>query len=210
MKRAFILCAGQGVRWTNPETRGVLKQLMPFGGVPLLQRTAAQIERLFGESRSPVEIVVVYRDYDIRDATPFPAHTFFPIEAGQVVQTLASTAPLWKERNLVLLGDVIYTDEALSQIVNTPEQVTFFGTRHEIFGLSFTPHVAFWDALNRVCFDAELGGAGKLNTLYNAYLRTPLLSQERGAYFVEIKDKTCDLDVWDDYEAALRNWGFVS
>lgn len=208
-KRIFILAAGEGQRWAVNGADVPAKQLVPFKGEPLILRTLNQIERLFGSHLASPEVVVVARRNEIREVVRPPAWVFFPLEFDQAIDTLASTEPLWMNRNVVLLGDVLYTDAALEKIVNCPDRLQFFGSMIEIYGLTFVQHVTFWDALNRVRFDARHGGPGKLGTFYNAYCNQPFHMPYRDEFFTFITDKTRDLDRPDDYELALRDWGFV-
>lgn len=136
---AVILCAGTGDRWNN--YLGIPKQLIEIGGETLLDRAIRLLKR---DGVSDIHVVThnqLLKQEGIK--------TFAPEKYEWTVESLLSTRTLWKEKTLVLLGDVFYTNKAMHRIVTSPNSIGVFGrsgaskctfkTTGEIFALSFIP-----------------------------------------------------------------------
>lgn len=203
MTTIFVLCAGSGDRWNDH--LGVPKQLVTFGGVSLLERTARQIQTITNASA-----FCVTRDVRICH----PSYTTLLLPPNQALaETICATAPYWSRRNIFLLGDVFYSDRALHVILNAPDDLQFFGRpwpsayvacgHGEMFGAAFTVDGAkrmFRAAAEAIA--ARRGGApGNLWNIYQLVAGLSLGSSKRVSTLLQaIDDYTNDIDSPADYE----------
>ncbi|MCH2183062.1 MAG: NTP transferase domain-containing protein [Mariniblastus sp.] len=201
--RVLILCAGNAARWGD--YLGVPKQLIPFNGESLLERT----ERLL-RGRGYQDISVISHDERLQVGS---CSLFRPERFQYTSETFLSTRSLWGGMTLVLLGDVFYTRNAIDKIVSFKEGVHVFGRRGaslftrspygEIFAFSFDRASAgeMLEKAERVCADAKAGGRGKIWELYRALAGFSLDEQQfEREIFVSIHDFTDDIDSPEEYE----------
>ncbi len=207
--RILILC-GLGTKWHN--YLGLPKQLAPIQGQALLTRTLKQLNALGFE-----DIHLITKDPRLNHKR---VPSFAPAEVRFSSEVLACTEVLWKRSQLVVLGDVYYTDAALKTIINSTAPLMFFGCPTpnlytgtawpELYALKFT-RPAILDlkkALALTIQDAEQGGRGKLWELLMALrgyslvrIRETLnLGSIEGAFFTTISDLTDDIDTAEDYQ----------
>ena len=124
----FSLCNGTQSRFESD----VPKQLCDINGIPLLLRTTQQV---FDRGHL---LYVMSHHKKILDVCGYD-HRIFPLVGepnDKLVTTMISTAALWEERTIFLLGDVYYTDDALDKIFDYAGGIQFFGTTYELFALS--------------------------------------------------------------------------
>jgi len=212
MMEVLILAAGDQTRWQIDNVIPTPKQLVDIAGQPLLERTINMLDR---EGFSD-PILVTHRPDFV--ALPWVRRTFDPAGRRWTLETLYSTRHLWGQRTVVLLGDVVYSPEALAKILAYREPIAFFGRRelrgrivgrhYEIFALSF-------DLGNRgiivstlekliALLDAGILPAnarrGKLRMFYENWIGVPMGSFEHDQYlFYPIEDWTDDIDEMIDY-----------
>jgi len=127
---AIIPCAGAGVRWGRH--LGVPKPLAPVPGSSetLLARNV-RLLRAHGFR----DVRVATRDPQI-GAARLEAEVTDPARCEYLSDTLLSTRSAWRERTLVVLGDVYFSESAFREVVSDPAPLTFFGARND------TPWVA--------------------------------------------------------------------
>ena len=198
----IILCAGEQTRWGD---NGNPKQLVDVGGEPLLARIVRQVRRAGHEP------VIVTHD----ERLTLSDRTYAPDKRRWTVETLLSTRFLWDDRTVVLLGDVIYTRDALDKILASRELFQVFGRKelryrlvgryYEIFALSFDQSQAdrVEDTLRRAVYLKEDGQIswGKLRVLYEMWCGLPLGQfAHEDIVFYPIEDQTEDIDAPEDYE----------
>lgn len=137
MLSIFILCAGNGDRWNDH--LGVPKQLISFGGEALIERTA----RLVIE-RGQARVWCVTRDLRVS----LPKHQKLIVsQTDSLAETILATSGYWCGKNVFLLGDVFYSEDAISLIIGSQRGLAFFGRpwssslvccgHGEMFGLTF-------------------------------------------------------------------------
>ncbi len=155
MTRIIILCAGQANRWA-PKS---LKQLVPIDGEPLLHRTV-RLLRSFEYD----DIYIACIDPKLRIEG---CKHFTPSDARWTASTLYSSRHLWDNRTIILLGDVYYTEESLTKILECPSELKFIGRLGpssftgcpygEIFGLLFSDsmHLQLENILKTIIEKAE-------------------------------------------------------
>jgi hypothetical protein len=210
MSRVIILCAGLAERWKNYLNRP--KQLAPILGQPLLVRT---IQQLHQHRLKDIHIV----SHDTRLHIP-GTNLITPEQSHCTLASLNSTCSLWKRSQIILLGDVCYSDKALKTIIEFDQSLMFFGcpganpytgTPHaELFALKFTksalPRVK--QALSIALADASDGGRGKLWELYAVLCGRSLKEVQKTkniggvdyTLFTPIIDLTDDIDTPEDYQ----------
>ncbi|MCG7866906.1 MAG: NTP transferase domain-containing protein [Candidatus Thiodiazotropha taylori] len=120
MQKIFIMCAGESKRWNNH--LGVVKQMVPIDGEPLLHRTV----RLLNE-RGFNSIHVVTNNPTISS----PAVTYIkPKNHNWLVESIYSLEEYFHDENIILLGDVFFTPNALDQICSNTQDISIFGRPH--------------------------------------------------------------------------------
>ena len=188
----FILAAGSQTRWNASKPDYPIKQLLPVNGVPLIHRTLNQLL-----DRGIVATVVSkIPELDIGDR-------IVPEDSRFAVSSLYSTRPYWDDRNLVLLGDVYFTDKALDTCLNM-KGIQFAGLPGEIFAV-------YWDDLDlmewhlrdaiQYADEHDTKYIGKLWTLYRSIIGVDLETHRHNRrYYTFIKDGSRDFDKWSEYE----------
>ncbi len=206
--RILILC-GIGTKWHN--YLGVPKQLAPIMGQPLLERTLQQLHDLGHK-----DIHIISNDSRLHLAH---ANAFMPGQQAYPVDVLAATEPLWQKEQLVLLGDVYYTDAVLRTMLSAKTPLMLFGhaTRNpysgkqwgELYGFKFS-HNYFAQlkiAIAQTSIAAKAGGRGKLWELHVALLNKPLQNAEgihglllkNSPIFTHMMDLSDDIDTPEEY-----------
>jgi len=227
MPGILILAAGEGDRWAkDPKwTAEYPKQLAPVGPHTVIERQLRQIAKFKWDH--PVYLVV--RDRSIEGEFLRVAHALQTIRAGIVVpkhersifivREMAEAKDYWfQDWTIVLLGDVVYSEEVMRGLLNgRPEQLEFWRNGGEIFALKFPwlEHKQLLNKLRRVAVRAEKSmaeetpfpGQGRLWTLYRAWNGVALGEHKLfdGPADKVITDYTQDLDLPRDYEKLLRD-----
>ncbi len=213
-RTVILLCAGDGFRWGN--YLGVPKQLIPFHGEPLLHRTVRQLVE-FGHTS---EIVCVSCDSRLS----IPGTLSFKPEAYRwTVETLLSSRPLWKERTIILLGDVFFAGKSLHRILDCTNPIAFFGrpwpsvysgcNHGEIFAVSFSNDgmEAMLRGAGQALRTAQNGSWGNFWDLYYATARIELGSNHTETrLFKVLDDITNDFDTPKDYLRVFHRYRYAS
>lgn len=213
MLSVFILCAGSGDRWHD--YLGVPKQLISFGGEALIERAA----RLIGE-RKQGRVCCVTRNPRIS----LPQHeTLLLSHTDSLAETILATHGYWSDRNVFLLGDVFYSERAISWILECQRDLAFFGRpwpsplvkcgHGEMFGLTFAASAA--DIVQNLLargLSIKLNGAPA--NLWNLYQLAGGLSLGSSRYLSQllilIDDYTNDIDTPIDYRRRNRLYEKIS
>jgi hypothetical protein len=199
--QVLVLASGEQNRWEKTGKPGPRKQLLPLNGETIIERIIRQCR-----DRGADPIVVTHHG-DIMEER---GAIFLPVRDRRwTVETLLSTAPHWRERTVILLGDVIYSKAVIDRIYKCRDPIRVFGNELEIFGLSFS--LDMWSdvskALEVAIGHAENGGPGKLRKFYQAYcglnLDSPDMEKTIIDWVCHITDYTRDVDTPEDY-ATLR------
>ncbi len=212
----IILCGGENARWD-----GYLdtprKHLIKIEGEILLSRTLKQVAL-----RKPKKTIIVVNEQTRYFYEPFISKTceLFTIENLEQTPTEAwkylSSEPLWNqcERTISLLGDVWYSDDAITAIFENPDQdwlafgrsgpSVFTGCWYgEIYAHRFHNPQEHKEKL--VVLD-DLYRTGKCKRKASGWVHYNLmhgldpLVQKVGPRFVEINDFTEDFDYAHDYD----------
>jgi CTP:phosphocholine cytidylyltransferase-like protein len=207
---AIVLAAGEGTRWGN--YTGVPKHLLEIDGESLIQRTTRQIfpyvDRTF--------VVGVDSSYK----TDF-SELFVPQQKQPALEMhkFSSSQSLWSERTVILFGDVYYTDEAISTIIQDTEDFTFFlrsgpssftqKPYGEIYAFSFwdSIHEKLQETLDVLLNQHDIYGAGGWS-LMRHLLGVSHRSRNRDhltkGHYIEIDDWTEDFDNPIDFDRWLE------
>lgn len=201
--KIIIAAGGSGSRWKN--FRGTEKHLTNVEGEILIERTISQFKKYTDD------IVVV-----CKNQMHININTELPIEGNwNDAAKLYSSAHLWEnKRNIVVFGDVWFSDEAVKKIINNSDPVQFFlrpgpskitGKKYkEIFAVAFDGEQIsnVRNTLEQV-IQENLPGPGtylfykKIRNLEN--VRSNRCFDNKG-YYVEINDWTEDFDHPHDLE----------
>jgi choline kinase len=125
-------------------------------------------------------------------------------------ETLQSTEQLWRERTIVLLGDVVYSRDCMDRIFREPAEFMVFGHEYEVFAFVF--RIGVWEqmklALEMAVKHAEQGGPGKLRTVYQAFCGLEMggnATEEKHWHRIcYVQDYTMDVDTPEDWDILLR------
>jgi hypothetical protein len=118
----LILACGQQDRFKQG-----IKQLLVVEGETLLSRMI----RLCKPHRTTI---VTWKD----ELKGLNANYQYFNERNCVLNTLRSTHMTWSEKNIVLLGDVYYTEDCMKRILSCEKDLCFFTDMNDIFALVFT------------------------------------------------------------------------
>lgn len=189
----IILAAGEYRRWGFD----IPKHLAEVGGELIIHRMIRQTQEL------GFDPIVITQEPSIYEIVP---EYYRPEKYGWTVETLFSTIHLWKEHTIVLLGDVVFSQDCLLKLFNGEELV--YGNNNEIFGL----HIMLKDemkiitALQKAILNARDGGRGKLWEFYRAYIGVDLRQHLFNGDFRHIDDWTDDIDTLDEYIRISRKF----
>ena len=203
----LIVAAGESERWHGE----CPKQLVDVAGEPLLTRTLRQLAAL---GQSPV--VVTHKP----EIEAVAERCFKPQRRRWLAETVLSTRRLWRGMTVVLLGDVVWTDEVLRRVMTAGRSPRVYGNYNEIYAVAFARQD--WErvigALERAVEDAEAGGRGKLWQFYRALCRRENLHRHHWDYDIfEVVPSdgtpagnhaafTQDFDTLEDYHRFLDRW----
>lgn len=194
--RVIIMSDGTGSRWNHPDIK--FKQLININNTPLTLRTIYQL------SRYTTDIILispdVFRQYiKIPDYVTQTTLGYRDNEKRLLLEGILRTAPFWRDRTVILLGDVIYSHACIRALFEidfplwilgrtTPNHYTGKQAR-ELFSLIFNLHETDV-AYNIKTILNKPGCSGKLWDFYFSVL-PPL---------IEINDWTDDLDSLEAYK----------
>lgn len=121
MTKVFIMCQGLQSRMSKLVTR---KQLLKVGGRPMLARTIGQVRAFDLEP-----VVIGWPDMSRVVEQEYGCELVTLRYAGNcILDGMAGCEPRWDDsRNVFLLGDVVYSRDAITTILNCLEEVQFFG-----------------------------------------------------------------------------------
>ena len=156
----FIMAAGLATRFN-----GVCKQLLPIGdNQTILSRQVSQVIL-----HDPC---IVSHNQEIVDyAYSNGLMTIIPASHDTLCNSILSTQYRWKDRVVILLGDVIYSHRVMHAILTEEFPINFFGDEHEMFALAFST-----SEIHRIVPALQEGSRhpfGKLRYAYRAFSSTP-------------------------------------
>ena len=157
----FVMASGTATRFN-----GISKQLLPLNfDHTFLSRQMTQCIPHQPTIVTHNEEIILYADYH-----DYPH--IAPADSSTVCNSILSTSHLWDERTIILLGDVIYSNKVMQQILTSQEPLMFFGDQWELFALSFD-----FSQHDQICESLKAGSHhrfGKLRYAYRAYSKLSL------------------------------------
>ena len=212
---AIVLAAGEGKRWNN--YTDVPKHLLEIDGESLIQRTTRQISAYADKTF----VVGTDDSYKTEFSELFiPEKKKSPLE----MHKFSSSEELWSERTVLLFGDVYYTDEAISTIVQDTKDFTFFlrsgpssftqKPYGEIYAFSFLDsiHRKLEESIDILLIQHDIysaGGWSLMRHLLGISHRSRSKDHLTKGHYIEIDDWTedfdhpIDLDRWLEAKARL-------
>lgn len=202
--KVLICCAGPSSRWGN--YLGVPKHLVPINNVPLIQRTTNQLNEI---GLNNITIIGFNPQYQVDGAV-----LQSPTSTGLPNTGIGHSMEFWdrNKNNLILLGDVYFSNDAIKTIFNNIGDITFYGRSTkgknghkwgELFGLSFAPDKLSTikkgiEQIIQAKRRKEINRAGGWE-LYRQLFNIPFQERCVTSNFIEIDDETEDFDVPEDY-----------
>lgn len=136
MNRVYIiLAAGKQARWNAAVNRvkekvPEIKQLVKINGKPLIKH----IQSSFPGS------VVATNDPELEK---YCETIYHPEYTRWITETLYYTVSLWRQRTIILLGDVFYGKKTIQMIKDYEGDLTFFINKTDILAISFNNNAYF-------------------------------------------------------------------
>lgn len=193
----FILAAGSQKRWQKGNPEYPIKQLVPIDGEPLLDRTIRQLKERGYDAR-----VITHRKELMRD------NYIHPVDNSYTVTSIMSAVSHSGKKNLVLLGDVYFTEEAMDTCLNLSGKIRFAGGGDEIFAVYWEDDAFILKHLSKAIGYAQKKGRiapGRLWSLYRSVIGVPMREHKHDErFYVMIKDGSTDFDEWKEYTRWLK------
>jgi len=123
----MILAGGENKRWLGDGP----KEVAPINGEPVVARAV----RMCLE-RNITPTVISHKPEVQRVVAPLACYLEQSLYLLDVAWHLRSR---WAKRTVILFGDVVYTDAALSAVLSCKEMLWWFGHNHEMFGHVWRP-----------------------------------------------------------------------
>lgn len=202
---ALIMAGGDGTRWLGNRP----KEVAPILGEPVIARTVRQLR----ERGQPC--VVVSHKPEVHAVLP-PVVEVYAERHGFYLECAWALRERWLGRNVVLFGDVAYTDEALDALLAFREPIWWVGRSPEMFGMGFCPTKDFGGLLYDVLKEGR-EGAGKLRgRCWNLYEHWRYRGRRKCLWvsvthnFSVVPEPTGDMDtleMWQKVAAGFKNHG---
>lgn len=186
--KIFILCAGKQTRWTGYAP----KQFISVNGESLIERTL----RLTGGT------IVSHR-------TEFNClgKVINPSSRRSACATLRSCSKYFEDRNIILLGDVYYTEDSIELIKSYNGDLQFFSDGQDIFAISFSAN-----SVNTILSSIQIAlksgnNNGRLWEIYREIFGIETFPMFQGSgqpCITYIEDETQDFDTEEDYRNYLN------
>jgi len=108
--KVFILASG-----TSRRFNGKIKHLLPVFGEPIIRRTIRIIRQISCFEDYEIYVVTHHKELKFDDVKIID--TIF--KPRQLCNTILMTRPYWGDKNVILLGDVVYGERALACILSS-------------------------------------------------------------------------------------------
>jgi hypothetical protein len=197
VNKTFILAAGSHSRWELE----LPKQLIHVFGKPLLIRTQNQVYSLTNQWP-----IVVANNHRIVSHSRKSIH--YPTTS--TVDAAMGTRKYWQDTVVILLGDVLFSEAAISAVYGSDSPIGVFGSSvlGEIFALKIAPsgYAKAVKHLSVAVEDFKYGGRGKLWEFYRSLCGFSLKEHKYDTvYFHNIHDElTRDFDTVEQYYEFKR------
>lgn len=212
----IIICAGEATRWGN--YLGVPKHLITLEGEVMLYRLVRQLSQY-----KDTEVHVVVKEEDARYKVPNSELYIADLNSENVdADKFLSSQKLWNRvgRTIVFYGDVWFSDDAISTIMDYKKRDWVLFARHtpskitgcswgECFAQSFYPkdieeHRANLHKIANAYKNKQIKRCGGWEH-YRAMAGIPLAEHKVGKRYYNIDDWTDDFDKPEDYDRWTKN-----
>ena len=194
----LIMAAGDALRC---EDSPVAKQLLPIPGEETIIGRIIRQVREYGHDPT-----VVTHNPDIASVT---ANNFMPENRETLCNSIISSSTLWRERTIIILGDVIFTAHGMEQIFLVDKPVSVVGNEAEMYALTFhfSQKADVLASLQAASEFVDNACKGKLRYFYKHYIDVPMTGKEReNEVLTWLRDGTNDVDSMDEYRTQLKTW----
>jgi hypothetical protein len=206
--RIIIIAAGEGSRWAN--YTGVPKHLVDINGLPLLQDTVNKAISITDDI-----LIACNEMYNIQGAKSVKADLQ---PSRRDADKFLSSVQYWEEeaRNIILYGDVYFSDYLISVIKLNITDFVFYGragaSKHtlknwgELFAISFTKKdfwtmIKYLENLERIAINTEQQRIAGWE-LYRMFTGEDINEHRINGNFINVDDFSEDFDYPIDYD----NW----
>ena len=195
-KTVIILAGGEAKRYM-----GLPKQMVDICGEPLIHRMCRQvIERGYQPTIATDDDTIIRYFVDLKRINDTTVRFWSPAK-GTTQYGWATTCPLWKNRVIMLWGDVIFSKHAMDMIFNSKGFCDFGATR-QAEGFAF--------AYNEEDYERVLDAVKQTDyadwAFYRYLIGIPLETEGYDTeIFQDIKDYTTDIDYPLEYKYFLEN-----
>jgi len=195
----LILASKDHTAWAKSWPDVPTKQLLVIN--PPGETVIARIIRQCGK-RGAAPIVISHVPAIIAEGR----HSFTPSiwSRGLTCLTLLSTMLLWKERTIVLLGDVIFSKDAMDQVFAYKEDYGNFGDNWETYGISFrkSQWLRVAQTIMRTVELARDGTQGSLEFMWKVWCGSPFKGKKlmNRPDWIHFHDWTMDIDMYHEWE----------
>ena len=190
----LIMAAGNAVRFNS-----YIKQLLPIPpGETIIARQIRQINRL---GYSPV--IVTHQEELARIG-----ECFVPENRETLCNSMLSTASLWSDRTVIILGDVIFTKYGIELLFSEVKPVAVVGNSAEMYGMSFLrgEHDKVKECLATASQIEDQGSRGKMRYFYKTYTGVPMGPYSERKVLAWLWDATNDVDSQEEYNNTVAQW----
>lgn len=199
MTQTIILAAGRATRFN-----GIKKQMLPICHDQTIVGRQVEQCRLLTDSKPTIMVSDLHNAKEY--ANQYKVNTMIAENHKTTCNTMLSSSSIWKDRTVVLLGDVIYSPKVINQIYDYTGDFSVFGNTWELFAVSFTNKV--WKQIKDALQKGSKYKLGKLRYMYKYYIGLEPNSKETegqppGKHFVYTHDWTRDIDMKQEYHDAI-------
>jgi len=204
----LILAAGEHTAWLKKWPDVPRKQLLVINppGETIIARIIRQCER-----RGAAPIVVSHIPEIIAESK---GRHYEPKMRWLTCQTLLSTLPLWGERTIVLLGDVIFGKDAMDLVFAFDGPYGNFGDYWETYGISFieSQWLKVVQAIIGTVYQARDGTQGSLEFMWKVWCGSPFRGKKPmdKPGWIHFHDWTMDVDgsgEWQNFNKGIVGRG---
>ena len=154
------MCAGRATRFGD-----ICKQLLPIGSDGTI------LDRQLEQTNEYSPYIVTYTQEISDHVLERGVTVLIPSSHETLCDSILSTQYRWTDRVIILLGDVIYSNKVMQDILTETDPLMFFGDQYEMFALSFSTgsHPEIISALS----EGSIHPFGKLRYAYRAFINAP-------------------------------------
>ena len=197
--RVIILSAGKSTRFDGVEKQ----QLPPNRYDTVVGRIIKQCELL---DHSNPAIMVKNMESVLGYSVRYKKIATVADNSDTTCNTILSSRDLWRDRTIILLGDVVYSPLVINKILKCNKEFCVFGNTWEIFAVVFQKHT--WHLVEAALTKGSKLKLGKIRYMYKYYMNmSPDVEEDEGEApgdnFYYTRDWTRDIDSKKEYENTI-------